>query len=77
MIRRARELGFKVFLGCMEETSVAVAAAAMVASQADWLDLDGNLLLAHDPFDGFELGAGLPLAAHPKPGLGIHATPAA
>lgn len=57
MIRRARALGFKVFLGCMEECSVGIAAAAMVASDADWADLDGNLLLARDPYEGLELGS--------------------
>ena len=56
MLARARELGFRTFLGCMEETSVAIAASAAVASLADWVDLDGNLLLAADPFEGLELG---------------------
>jgi hypothetical protein len=40
----------------MEETSIAIAASAAVASLADWVDLDGNLLLAEDPFGGLELG---------------------
>ena len=40
----------------MEETSVGIAASAAVASLADWVDLDGNLLLADDPFEGLELG---------------------
>src|SRR6185437_11888984 len=56
MLRRARELGFKTMLGCMVETSVGIAAAAAVASLADWVDLDGNLLLADDPFEGLVLG---------------------
>ncbi len=56
MIRRARQLGMKVMLGCMVESSLGVAAAAMVASEVDWLDLDGNLMLVHDPFGGMELG---------------------
>jgi L-alanine-DL-glutamate epimerase-like enolase superfamily enzyme len=55
MIRHAHELGLKVMLGCMVESSLGVAAAAAVASEADWLDLDGNLLLADDPFNGLEL----------------------
>ena len=63
MLGRARELGFRTFLGCMEETSVGIAASAAVASLADWADLDGNLLLADDPFEGLELGPGLPVAA--------------
>jgi hypothetical protein len=40
----------------MEETSVGIAASAAVASLADWVDLDGNLLLVDDPFEGLELG---------------------
>ena len=56
MLGRARELGFRTFLGCMEETSVGIAASAAVASLADWVDLDGNLLLADDPFGGLRLG---------------------
>ena len=36
----------------MEETSVGIAASAAVAPLADWVDLDGCLLLADDPFDG-------------------------
>jgi L-alanine-DL-glutamate epimerase-like enolase superfamily enzyme len=71
MIRRAHELGFKVFLGCMEETSVAIAAAAAVASEADWVDLDGNLLLAADPFEGLELGEDCRWRLGDGPGLGV------
>ena len=55
MIVRARELGFRIFLGCMEETSLGIAASAAVAGLVDWVDLDGNLLLADDPFTGLEL----------------------
>ena len=57
MLERARELGFRTFLGCMEETSVGIAGSAAVASLADWVDLDGCLLLADDPFEGLELDA--------------------
>ena len=52
MLERARELGFRTFLGCMEETSIGIAASAAVAPLADWVDLDGCLLLADDPVDG-------------------------
>ena len=55
MLERARELGFRTFLGCMEETSVGIAGSAAVASLADWVDLDGCLLLADDPFEGLDL----------------------
>ena len=74
MIRRARTLGMKVMLGCMIESSVGVASAAMVASEVDWLDLDGNLLLADDPFGGLELGPDCRWQLTTKPGLGVHRT---
>lgn len=71
MLERARELGFRTFLGCMEETSVGIAASAAVASLAEWVDLDGNLLLADDPFDGLELDDECRWRLGDRPGLGL------
>ncbi len=71
MLARAHELGFRTFLGCMEETSVAIAASAAVASLADWVDLDGNLLLADDPFTGLTLGDDFRWQLTNAPGLGV------
>jgi L-Ala-D/L-Glu epimerase / N-acetyl-D-glutamate racemase len=71
MLARARELGFRTFLGCMEETSIAIAASAAVASLADWVDLDGNLLLAAEPFDGLVLGDDHRWRLTDAPGLGV------
>jgi L-alanine-DL-glutamate epimerase-like enolase superfamily enzyme len=71
MLERARELGFRTFLGCMEETSVGIAASAVVASLAEWVDLDGNLLLAEDPFEGLELGPDKRWQLSDRPGLGL------
>jgi L-alanine-DL-glutamate epimerase-like enolase superfamily enzyme len=71
MLERARELGFRTFLGCMEETSVAIAASAAVASLAEWVDLDGNLLIAADPFEGLELGPECRWHLSDRPGLGL------
>ena len=48
LIRQARERGLRVLLGCMVGTSLAVAPALLLASRADWCDLDGPLLLARD-----------------------------
>jgi L-alanine-DL-glutamate epimerase-like enolase superfamily enzyme len=75
MLTRARDLGFRTFLGCMEETSVGIAASAAVASLADWVDLDGNLLLADDPFDGLELDADCRWIPPAGPGLGLSRRP--
>jgi L-alanine-DL-glutamate epimerase-like enolase superfamily enzyme len=73
MLDRARALGFKTFLGCMEETTVGIAASAVVASLADWVDLDGNLLLAADPYEGLELGSDCRWRLSSEPGLGVRA----
>ncbi len=65
-----RALGFKLMLGCMIESSLGIAAAVAVAPLFDWLDLDGNLLVANDPWKGLALKDGrwdLP----PGPGLGV------
>jgi len=71
MLARARELGFRTFLGCMEETSLGIAASAHVAILADWIDLDGCLLISGDPFEGLELGADCRWQLTSEPGLGI------
>jgi L-Ala-D/L-Glu epimerase / N-acetyl-D-glutamate racemase len=71
MLARARSLGFRTFLGCMEETSLGIAASAAVASLADWVDLDGCLLLAEDPFTGLELDDDCRWRLADAPGLGI------
>ena len=52
ILRRARELGLRVLLGCMIETSLGTTAMAHLAGLAEWLDLDAPLLIANDPFEG-------------------------
>ena len=71
MLERARSLGFRTFLGCMEETSVVIAASAAVSPLADWVDLDGSLLLADDPATGLTLGPDKAWRLADAPGLGI------
>jgi L-alanine-DL-glutamate epimerase-like enolase superfamily enzyme len=71
MLERAKQLGFKTFLGCMEETTVGIAASAAVASLADWIDLDGNLLLANDPYEGLTLTDDCRWILSTEPGLGV------
>jgi L-alanine-DL-glutamate epimerase-like enolase superfamily enzyme len=72
MIRMARALGLKVMLGCMVETSVAIAAAAHLSPLADFADLDGNLLISNDPFRGPQVVKGK-LILPDRPGLGVEA----
>jgi L-alanine-DL-glutamate epimerase-like enolase superfamily enzyme len=71
MLERARSLGFRTFLGCMEETSIGIAASAAVASLAEWVDLDGCLLIADDPAVGLELDGACRWVLTDRPGLGV------
>jgi L-Ala-D/L-Glu epimerase len=48
LCERARESGFKLLIGCMVGTSLSMAPARLLASAADYVDLDGPLLLARD-----------------------------
>jgi L-alanine-DL-glutamate epimerase-like enolase superfamily enzyme len=65
-----RALGLGLMLGCMNESGLAVAAGAQIASLFDHVDLDGNLLLAEDPWPGVELVDGVQLPSE-DPGLGV------
>ncbi|MFT5110340.1 MAG: L-alanine-DL-glutamate epimerase-like enolase superfamily enzyme [Verrucomicrobiales bacterium] len=70
MILAARELGLKVMLGCMIESSLGISAAVHLAPLAEWIDLDGHLLVRDDPFGGLACVGGrlvLPTGA----GLGV------
>jgi L-alanine-DL-glutamate epimerase-like enolase superfamily enzyme len=58
-LRAARNAGLKTMIGCMIETSVLVSAAAHLASLADYLDLDGNLLITNDPYSGVTAEKGM------------------
>ena len=55
----ARERGFRIMVGCMLSTSLGIAPAALVAQGADWIDLDGALLLAKDREGALSLQDGL------------------
>jgi L-alanine-DL-glutamate epimerase-like enolase superfamily enzyme len=70
MVHAARALGLRVMIGCMVESQLGVAPAAQLASLADWVDLDGHLLLADEPFRGLELADGRVLPGN-GPGLGV------
>jgi L-alanine-DL-glutamate epimerase-like enolase superfamily enzyme len=48
LYQRARENNFQILIGCMVCTSLSIAPARLLASTADWVDLDGPLLLARD-----------------------------
>jgi L-alanine-DL-glutamate epimerase-like enolase superfamily enzyme len=70
MTYAARALRLGVMVGCMVESGLGIAAGASIASLCDHVDLDGNILIAEDPWPGVKLvdGVQLPSAA---PGLGV------
>ena len=70
MVDLARGLGLKVMLGCMTETSCAVSAAAQLSPAVDFADLDGNLLISNDLFEGVGLQEGK-LVLPDRPGIGV------
>jgi L-alanine-DL-glutamate epimerase-like enolase superfamily enzyme len=72
MIAIARALDMKIMLGCMIESSLGIAAAAQLAPLVDYVDLDGHLLLAEDPFTGLDHQNGK-LILSTQPGLGVSA----
>jgi len=70
MVHAARALGLGAMLGCMVESGLGIAAGAAVASLFDHVDLDGNLLIAHDPWPGVAFVDGVQLPST-EPGLGV------
>ncbi len=52
LVRQANKLGLKVLVGCMSESSCGAMAAAQLSAWADWVDLDGPMLIGNDPFSG-------------------------
>jgi len=70
MLKSARTLGLKTMIGCMTETSCAVTAASHLSPLAEWCDLDGNLLISNDPFEGIKIVNGKVIIPD-RPGIGI------
>lgn len=70
MMNYARAEGMKVMIGCMTETSCAIAAAAQLSPAVDFADLDGNLLIANDIFRGTIVVDGK-ITLNQLPGIGI------
>ena len=70
MIQIAKSLHMKTMLGCMVSSSVSVTAAAHLSPLVDYADLDGNLLIANDPYTGVTVRNGK-LILPGRPGLGL------
>ncbi len=70
MIREARELGLRIMMGCMTESSVGISAIAHIAPLLDYVDMDGALLLAKDPAQGVVIDEDAQLHYVDGPGIG-------
>lgn len=69
MVDQARNLGLRVMVGCMTESSVGISAVAQLLPLLDYVDMDGALLLSNDPAEGVRLEEGR--AVFPdRPGTG-------
>ena len=69
MIKYAKDLGLKILIGCMNESSCANLAAAQLAPFANWVDLDGPYLINNNPFDDPTLVDGK-IQLNDNPGIG-------
>jgi L-alanine-DL-glutamate epimerase-like enolase superfamily enzyme len=56
MIESARDMGLKVMVGCMTESTVGISAIAQLLPRLDYVDMDGAMLLARDIADGVVIG---------------------
>ena len=70
MVSYARTEGMKVMIGCMTETSCGVSAAAQLSPVVDFADLDGNLLISNDLFEGMTVVNGR-ITLPDRPGIGL------
>ncbi len=55
MIKKAKEMGLKVMVGCMTESTVGISAIAQLLPQLDYVDMDGAMLLKKDIASGVEI----------------------
>ncbi len=70
MISLAKALHMRLMIGCMTETSCAISAAAQLAPETEWADLDGNLLISNDLYDGMKIVDGK-ITLDERAGVGV------
>ncbi|TNF44021.1 MAG: dipeptide epimerase [Bacteroidetes bacterium] len=70
MMTLARANKMELMIGCMTETSCAISAAAQLSPLVRWADLDGNLLISNDKFDGVKIVDGK-ITLNDRSGIGI------
>ncbi len=71
LLQAAQERGMSVMSGCMIESSLGIAAGALVGVQADYVDLDGHLLITNDPVKGLLTHTDGRITLSDKPGFGV------
>jgi L-alanine-DL-glutamate epimerase-like enolase superfamily enzyme len=59
LLRAAKSQGYRIMIGSMVSTSLGIAPAFLLAQGADWVDLDGPLLLKQDRKPGFVIESGI------------------
>lgn len=72
MVIQGRQLGKKIMVGCMLESSALIAAGAVIAQRTDYADLDGAWLIGNDPFTGWHFDRG---TLHPPSDAGLGVAP--
>ncbi len=70
-LRRAVDLGLRVMLGCMVETSIGVTAMSHLSGLAEWIDLDSPMLISNDPFEGLAYDPAGHILVPARPGIGL------
>jgi len=76
-LQAARHAGLQTMIGCMIETSILITAAAHLAELADFLDIDGNLLITNDPYTGASASRGVVSFAKSPDPIGLRVREAA
>ena len=71
MIKKGRECGLRIMMGCMTESSAGISAVAQFLPQLDYVDMDGALLLAEDIATGVEIGPGGKVTIPDTGGTGV------
>jgi L-Ala-D/L-Glu epimerase len=74
-LEAARHAGLKTMLGCMLETSILISAGAHLAERCDYLDLDGNVLVTNDPYEGASSDHGVLSFARAREAFGLRVSP--
>jgi len=71
MLKRGQELGLRIMLGCMIETSIGATAMAHLMGTAEWVDLDSPILITNDPFDGIQFADDCSITLPDRAGIGV------